>query len=296
MTGRRLGVTLTTGMLTLAILSVAASRALDAQGAPVQFPTRSTTSSIFNGTDLAGWKTEFTKADVRDGILHVGSGNGWVRTERAYADFVMTLDVRLESKGEAGIFVRAWPTFDSASTPNNGYRFRFSNPKAATDWMRVEVECAGSTLTVRVDGAVVHTADALQNPQGYVALWGTDQTAQFRAIEIRPRPRPRLDASPGVVVAGAAAISNPQPVGPRPTPRYTSDAMRARIAGTVTLAATVQPDGTVGDVRVLQSLDPRYGLDAAAVATAQSWRFTPGTRAGEPVPVRVLIEFDFNLR
>jgi TonB family protein len=285
MTKRR-SVTLAFGMLTLA-LSFADSQTLFAQ----------TGGSIFNGTDLTGWKTEFTKAEVRDGVLHVGGGSGWLRTERAYADFVMTMDVRLEARGEAGIFVRAWPTFDSASAPNNGYRFRFSNPKAATDWMRVEVECAGSTLTVRVDGAVVHTADALRNPQGYVALWGTDQTAQFRAIEIRPRPRPRLDAPPGVVVAGpGAAISNPQPVGPRPIPRYTSDAMRARIQGAVALAATVQPDGTVADVRILQSLDPTYGLDAAAIATAQSWRFTPGTRAGEPVAVRIMIEFEFNLR
>lgn len=283
MTKRR-SVTLALGMLTLALF-VADPPTLSAQ----------TGGSIFNGTDLTGWKVESTKADVSDGVLRVGSGNGWVRTERPYADFVLQLDVRLEGKGEAGVFVRAWPTFDSASAPNNGYRFRFSNPKAATDWMRVEVECAGSTLTVRVDGAIVHTADALQNPQGYVALWGTDQTAQFRAIEIRPRPRPRLDAPPGVVIAGAA-ISNPQPVGPRPNPRYTSDAMRARIAGTVALAATVQPDGTVADVRVLQSLDPTYGLDAAAVASAQSWRFTPGTRAGEPVAVRIMIEFDFNLR
>jgi TonB family protein len=64
----------------------------------------------------------------------------------------------------------------------------------------------------------------------------------------------------------------------------------------VTLAATVLADGTVDDVQVLQALDPKYGLDAEAVATAKSWRFTPGTRAGEPVAVRIMIEFGFNLR
>jgi TonB family protein len=293
MTGRRLGVTLTTGMLTLAVLSVT-SRTLDAQGAPVAFPTRSTTPSIFNGTDLAGWKVEYTTADVREGVLHIGSGSGWVRTERAYADFVLTMDVRLEGKGEAGIFVRAWPTFDSGSNPNNGYRFRIADKKAATDWMRVEVECVGGTLTVRVDGAVVHTADALENPQGYVALWSTDQTARFRAIELVPRPRPRVQAPPGVVLAGAA-VTSPRPL-TSPKPKYTPNAMRAKIAGTVVLAGTVMPDGTLGDVALLQSLDPKYGLDEAAIATAQNWRFEPGTRAGEPVAVRIMIEFEFNLR
>jgi hypothetical protein len=32
--------------------------------------------------------------------------------------------------------------------------------------------------------------------------------------------------------------------------------------------AVVLPDGTVGDVTVLQSLDPHFGLDEAAVETA----------------------------
>jgi TonB family protein len=58
----------------------------------------------------------------------------------------------------------------------------------------------------------------------------------------------------------------------------------------------VLPDGTVADVNILQSLDPKYGLDETAVATAQGWRFEPGTRGGEPVAVRIMIEFEFNLR
>jgi protein TonB len=72
--------------------------------------------------------------------------------------------------------------------------------------------------------------------------------------------------------------------------------MRARITGKIVLAVTVLPDGTVGDVQVLQSLDPKYGLDALAVETTRSWRFTPGTRDGAPVAVQVMIELDFNLR
>ena len=280
----RRGVTLARWTLSLVFL-VAAPPTLAAQ----------TGTPIFNGTDLTGWKTEHTKADVREGVLHVGSGNGWVRTDRVYADFVLQMDVRLEDKGEAGVYVRAWPTFSFSSTPNNGIRVRISDTKAAPEWTRVEIECVGSTLTVRVNGAVVQTPDSLENPQGHVALWATDQTAQFRAIEIRPRPRPRVDLPTGVVNVGAG-ISSPKPVSTQAKPRYTADAMRARITGKVVMAATVQPDGTVGDVQVLQSLDPKYGLDASAVETAQGWRFTPGTRDGAPVAVRVIIEFDFNLK
>src|SRR5689334_8749095 len=108
-------------VLALVILFIAVSLVANAQTPPIPFPTR-TSPSIFNGTDLAGWKVEYTKADVLDGALHVGSGKGWVRTERVYADFVLTMDVKLDAKAEAGIFVRAWPTFSEKQTPTNGYR------------------------------------------------------------------------------------------------------------------------------------------------------------------------------
>ena len=39
-------------------------------------------------------------------------------------------------------------------------------------------------------------------------------------------------------------------------PQYTAEAMRAKIQGTVWLEVVVQPDGTVGDVRITKSLDP----------------------------------------
>ena len=47
--------------------------------------------------------------------------------------------------------------------------------------------------------------------------------------------------------------------------RYTSDALRARVEGSVALEGVVRADGTVGEVRVVRSLDTRYGLDDQAV-------------------------------
>jgi protein TonB len=79
-------------------------------------------------------------------------------------------------------------------------------------------------------------------------------------------------------------------------PAYTSDAMRAKVQGTVLLQCVVRPDGTVGDVQVVRSLDPTFGLDQQAVNAARRWRFFPGTRLGEPVPVLVTIELTFTLR
>jgi periplasmic protein TonB len=79
-------------------------------------------------------------------------------------------------------------------------------------------------------------------------------------------------------------------------PQYTADAMRAKVQGTVLLACVVRPDGTVGDVEVIRSLDPTFGLDHQAIIAAKHWRFAPGTRMGEPVSVQITIELTFTIR
>lgn len=77
---------------------------------------------------------------------------------------------------------------------------------------------------------------------------------------------------------------------------YTVAAMRAKIQGQVWLEAIVNTDGTVGDVKIVKSLDAVYGLDDEAVKTIKQWRFAPGTREGVPVPVRVTVEMAFSLQ
>jgi len=79
-------------------------------------------------------------------------------------------------------------------------------------------------------------------------------------------------------------------------PQYTSDAMRAKIQGQVWVECVVRSDGSVGDAKVIRSLDSTFGLDEAALAAARQWRFRPGTRLGEPVSVLITIELTFTLR
>jgi len=79
-------------------------------------------------------------------------------------------------------------------------------------------------------------------------------------------------------------------------PSYTSEAMRAKVQGVVLLECVVQTDGTVGNCSVQKSLDQAFGLDQEAIKAARQWRFRPGTRFGEPVPVLVTIELTFTLR
>ena len=79
-------------------------------------------------------------------------------------------------------------------------------------------------------------------------------------------------------------------------PKYTAEAMRAKVQGIVTVSAIVMPDGTVSNVQVINSLDRSFGLDEEAVKAARQWEFYPGTKQGEPVPVRIKIELEFHLR
>ena len=79
-------------------------------------------------------------------------------------------------------------------------------------------------------------------------------------------------------------------------PNYTEDAMRAKVEGVVVLQCVVTTDGIVADVRVIRSRDSKFGLDLEAIKAAGQWRFQPGTRMGEPVPVLITIELTFTLK
>ena len=99
----------------------------------------------------------------------------------------------------------------------------------------------------------------------------------------------------GVYRPGSAGLTIPRLLRDV-TPKYTAEAMRARIQGTVWLDVVVLPTGEVGDVKVSKSLDQVFGLDEEAIAAARQWRFAPGLRFGEPVAVLVTLELFFNLR
>jgi TonB family protein len=71
--------------------------------------------------------------------------------------------------------------------------------------------------------------------------------------------------------------------------------MRNKIQGKVGLECVVEIDGGVNLVRVVDSLDPTFGLDQEAIATVKQWRFEPGMKDGKPVRVLVRVELTFTL-
>jgi TonB family protein len=124
------------------------------------------------------------------------------------------------------------------------------------------------------------------------------KTVGASPINTAPISRPRDDrrASDGTIVVYNIGKDVTSPVVVfNPQPKYTANALRRKVQGTVVMTAVVLPDGRVTNVAVIRSLD-RYSLDDVARTTAARWRFRPGLRQGVPVAVRVRIELEFKLR
>jgi TonB family protein len=140
---------------------------------------------------------------------------------------------------------------------------------------------------------------SVQNPplQAVVLLDGTVvEPKEVPASAVQSPAPPSAALTPGVA-------SPPPPPGVT-TPHlvrdvkasYTPEAMRRKISGTVLIQGVVGVDGGFHNMKVVRSLDSVYGLDDQALKAASQWRFTPGMRDGQPVPVMVTVELAFVLR
>lgn len=98
----------------------------------------------------------------------------------------------------------------------------------------------------------------------------------------------------GGAYAPGAGVNNPILL-QEEKPKYTSEAMRAKIQGVAEVEAVVLENGLVGDVRIHKSLDKVFGLDLEALAAARKWRFRPATVQGKPVAFKVIIQLEFRL-
>ncbi|OGF68096.1 MAG: hypothetical protein A2Y62_05665 [Candidatus Fischerbacteria bacterium RBG_13_37_8] len=105
-----------------------------------------------------------------------------------------------------------------------------------------------------------------------------------------PVPKPPEDevVRIGVTVQGDAPV-----VIKRVEPEYPEIAKRARIEGMVILEAIINKDGTIGDVKVLRSLNPL--LDQAAIKAVKQWKCTPGKINGKPVKAYLTLTVNFRL-
>jgi TonB family protein len=79
----------------------------------------------------------------------------------------------------------------------------------------------------------------------------------------------------------------------RVDPEFSEEARKNKWQGVVILRLVIGTDGKPKDITVQRSLG--MGLDEKAKEAVQQWRFEPGTKDGQPVPVEVSMEVSFRL-
>jgi hypothetical protein len=179
--------------------------------------------TLFNGRNLDGWVIEGNgQFSVRDGVLFVNRGAGWLRSADTFADFTLVMEFRfLEEKANSGIFVRtaAGNRDDENSWPANGYQVQcmdtlegqyplgylipygappcvHSSDQAALEraykptgaWHRYEITCRGETLRVMLNGELITTAHDIMNRSGHIGIQGEFGLLEFRQIVVLPLP------------------------------------------------------------------------------------------------------------
>ena len=78
------------------------------------------------------------------------------------------------------------------------------------------------------------------------------------------------------------------------SPEYPYSARSRNISGTVTVRFLVDEEGRVDELTVL-SAEPAGVFERSVLKAVRRWRFTPGERAGKPVPTWVVLPVRFDL-
>ena len=200
--------------LSLLALTLAFSAVLHAQEAVPQ--------SLFNGKDLSGWIVMHGgEWAVEDGVLVGRNGTNWstnpqvsgswLRTDKAYGDFVLELDYAISTKGNSGIHFRSAldknPTFtgyemqivDDAGRPprksGTGSLYDVVAPtknmsKPPGEWNHVRITCIGNRIRVNLNGENIVDYEGDRSTRGYIGLQNHDHRChvKFRNIRLTESP------------------------------------------------------------------------------------------------------------
>lgn len=155
------------------------SQAADAPPAP--------TIALFDGATLNGWTVENgAEAAVENGLLLLKGGDGWLRSDHTYRDFVLHVEWKAlkAEKYDAGIYIRT--PADGAPFPKNGYQVNLLQGKEgnignlpgasstglikAGDWNAFDITVVGDTVAVKINDKDAYKVAGIKNATGYVGL------------------------------------------------------------------------------------------------------------------------------
>jgi TonB family protein len=122
-----------------------------------------------------------------------------------------------------------------------------------------------------------------------ILRWQEDERVR-RAASARREADTQIEDAPEEGSRAASNFREPAPYR-RLRPAYTDEAARAGVEATVDVSVEVGADGEVGHVEVVRWAG--FGLDDAVVSTVRQMHFRPATRDGTPLPIRILLRYNF---
>jgi len=156
------------------------------------FPAAAQTSDgytidLFDGKTLAGWHVTGCEAAVKDGAIAIESGNGLLRTDARYSDFVLELDWKAlkPDHWDSGIYFRCdpppkgrpWPTRYQANLRKGLEGNVDGLDKAVSqglckpgEWNRFKLTVIGTTAALEINGQPAWKADGLEIDCGPICL------------------------------------------------------------------------------------------------------------------------------
>jgi len=143
--------------------------------------------SLFDGKTLSGWRVIGCEAAVQDGAILLRAGNGVVRTEKTYRDFVLEIDWKAlkPDNWDSGVFFRCgdppadrpWPKTYQANLRKGMEGNVPGLPSAQSkglvkpgEWNRFRLTVQGTTAALEINGRPAWKADGVAQRTGYIAL------------------------------------------------------------------------------------------------------------------------------
>jgi hypothetical protein len=174
---------------------------------------------LFNGRDLSGWVEMGEPGGfvVEDGILQLKNPRyfpSWLRSEKEYENFELSLEYRMPGWSEAGVVIHA-PLYGRLSRSGIKIHLRHNNhdegshsvggiygvlpPLARSakekEWNRLEIYVNWPRLRVKLNGVLVQNSDMNQEAdlrwrlrRGFIGLQDIGREIHFRNIQIRELP------------------------------------------------------------------------------------------------------------
>jgi protein TonB len=133
--------------------------------------------------------------------------------------------------------------------------------------------------------------ERLAAQQAQAARAAQQQQVQQQAEVAKPKP---VAAAPKPAAEGGDASLTEALLVKQTRPRYPTAAMRANQEGWVDVEFTVDAQGVVGGVNIIDA-QPKHVFDRAALDAVTRWEFRPASRNGEPMPVTMRRRIEFKL-